>query len=89
MTPKFILLSLMIALTGSFATAQENNSNDPRHEPPSYRVWQCSAHGHYGNLYYGAQSTSRHQAKDSALHECEHNEGNHCRLHECYLTSGY
>ena len=90
MTPKCILISSLIALTSSFAMAQEINSNEPMHgRPPRYSTWQCSAHGHHGNLYYGQISTSRDEAKQSALHECEHTDGYQCRLHECYLTGGY
>ncbi len=92
MTPKSILMSSLIALTSNLAIAQEVNSNDPMHErPPAYRTWQCSAHGHHGNLYYGQESTSRIEAKQLALHECQHSEGYGygCRIHECYLTSGY
>lgn len=90
MTPKYLLISSLIALTSSFANAQEINSNDPMHERPvPYRTWQCSAHNHHGILYYGQQSTSRHEAQHSAVHECEHSEGYGCTVHECYLTSGY
>ena len=90
MTPKSLVISVLIALTSSLAIAQEMNNNDPMHErPPRYRTWQCSAHGHHGYIYYGQQSTSRHEAEHSAVRECEYREGYSCIVHECDLTGGY
>ena len=60
--------------------------HEPMHGGGYY--WQCSAHSTHNEyqVYYGDVSSSRYEAADTAVHECEHHEMHPCALHECHIT---
>ena len=93
---------LVLSLSGTILMAQSSTTNQAEsisatesNTSPDHggirSAYQCSAHSTHNDwdIIYGDTSWNRHDAKDSAIHECEHQTGHECVAHECYRVRGY
>lgn len=86
MTLKNALIAFALTLSSGAAAAQDLavSSMQPNNDR-GYREWQCAAHSKHDDfkIYYGIRSSDRHEAQDSAIEECEYQEGHACAPHGC------
>lgn len=83
---------LILGFSGTVSMAQTSTDNLTQSFSPLHGVtpsaYQCSAHSTHNEweIVYGRTSWSRSEAQYSAIHECEHQIGHECVLHECYFV---
>lgn len=92
---KFAFAMLAVSMMGASAFANDNGGGlgdlIRQVRPANNGYWQCQASNpqNHHQIYTGEVSYGRHQAKKSALHQCQEHEGHHayCRVYQCFQVN--